>query len=61
MGMKRFNLYLPDQHLKRFEELSRQTGLPVAELMRRMYDHGFEERNLNQLVPCMSGQLCYSN
>lgn len=37
-GMKRTNIYLTDPSVERLKALSKQTGLSVAELIRRAID-----------------------
>ena len=53
--MTRFNLFIPDRQLNTFYKLSQDTGLAVADLMRRMYDYCLREPVLCDIVPCMSG------
>ena len=55
--MRRFNFYLPDQQYDRLVSLSKQTGLPIAEITRRMYDCGFRTERLNETFPQLSGQI----
>lgn len=55
MGMNKFLLHMPERQLNTFYKLSEDTGLAVAELMRRMYDYCLQESVLCSLVPCMSG------
>jgi Ribbon-helix-helix domain len=38
--MKRVNVYLTEQQIAALQQLSKQTGLKFAELMRRMIDEG---------------------
>lgn len=57
MGMYHFNLFVEPERMKTFRELSRQTGRPMAELMRWAWDKGITEENLNERFPQFSGQL----
>jgi hypothetical protein len=38
MGMKKTNLYLTEPSIAKLQELAKQTGLSVAELIRRAID-----------------------
>jgi len=42
--MKRVNYHLTELHIKKLKELSKQTGLTVAELIRRAIDEYLKER-----------------
>ncbi len=55
--MEKFLFHLPTRQKEEFQNLSNETGEPIAELMRRMFDYCFQERVLNELVPAMSGSL----
>jgi predicted DNA-binding protein len=43
--MKRTNIHLSEQQLKRLEQQSRKTGLSVAEIVRRAIDDYLEKIN----------------
>lgn len=57
MAKQRYNQYLEVRQVATFESLRDHTGITVSELMRRMFDYCFQESVMNQIVPCMSGQL----
>jgi Ribbon-helix-helix protein, copG family len=42
--MKRVNIYLTDQEIAALQQLSQETGLKVAELVRRLIDEGIAAR-----------------
>jgi Ribbon-helix-helix protein, copG family len=42
--MKRINVYLTDQEIAALQRLSQETGLKVAELVRRLLDEGIALR-----------------
>jgi len=44
MPMKRTALFLKEEQLKELEALSKKTGAPVAELIRRSIDKYLKER-----------------
>ncbi len=48
---------MPDRQRDGLRVVSVETGLSVAEILRRMVDFCFRDEVLNQLVPCMSGQV----
>jgi len=49
--MKRYNFYLPEQQMEKLQELSKQTGLSVSELIRRAID-----KLLDAYVPHIQSQ-----
>lgn len=55
--MTPFTLYVPERQLDEFRHLSAVTDEPIAEIMRRVWDYGLRETVLNEIIPCMSGQL----
>lgn len=55
--MTPFTLYVHERHMEDFRSLSAQTGEPMAEIMRRLWDYGLRPHVLNEIIPCMSGQL----
>jgi Ribbon-helix-helix protein, copG family len=42
--MKRVNIYLTEQQIAALQQLSLETGLKVAELVRRLIDNALEAR-----------------
>jgi len=42
--MKRINVYLTDQEIAALQQLSQDTGLKFAELVRRLIDEGIARR-----------------
>lgn len=48
---------LPPRQHGGLKLLSRQTGLSVAELLRRMIDRCMQDEEVNRLVPPMSGRM----
>ncbi len=45
--MQRFDLYLTELQIKKLKAISKKTGLPIADLIRRMVDDGlakYEEK-----------------
>ncbi len=38
--MQRFDLYLTELQIKKLKSISKKTGLPIADLIRRMVDDG---------------------
>ncbi len=55
--MQRINHFVPERHVEQFRSLARQTEIPVAELMRRMFDFCLKPDVINVIVPSMSGQV----
>ena len=54
--MKRIDLYLTKQQLTVLRELSRKTGLCVAELIRRAIDYWLEQTEENRSVKHEKGE-----
>lgn len=44
--MKRVNLYLTEYQIKKLKRLSKELGLSVSEIIRRMIDKGLEVKNV---------------
>jgi hypothetical protein len=42
-GMKRTTVWLSEQQIARLQKLSKKTGLPMAELVRRFIDEGLKK------------------
>jgi len=57
MVKKRYNQYMETYQIDKFESLRNQTGISVSELMRRMFDLCLTDNVVNQIIPCMSGQI----
>ena len=57
MNMTRHNFFLPDRQINSLKQVAEVTSLTTAELLRRLIDHGLQERSLNEVVPNMSGYL----
>ncbi len=55
--MQRINHFVPERHVEQFRSLARQTEIPVAELMRRMFDFCLQKEVLDRIMPSMSGQI----
>ena len=49
--------HLPEQQVKALHDLKELTGLTMTELSRRMIEHCLKEQVLNEVLPCLSGQL----
>ncbi len=54
--MKRIDLYLTEQQIAALQELSRKTGLSVAELIRRAIDYWLERKGGNHSVKHEEGE-----
>ena len=46
-----------ERRMEALRRVSSQAGLTMSELLRRMMDHCFQERVVNELVPAMSGTI----
>ncbi len=55
--MEKLNQYVLDHQAASFRQLKVETGYPVAEIMRRMFDHCFQDKVLNAIFPSMSGRI----
>ena len=56
-GQWHYNMMLPQRHERSLRSVSNQTGLSLAELVRRFIDHCLQGDALNVIVPSMSGRL----
>lgn len=55
--MPRCNYTLGERHDRVLHQLSAQTGTSMSEWVRRMLDYCTQPRVLNEMVPCLSGQI----
>jgi predicted DNA-binding protein len=47
--MKRYNFYLPQEIMKSLKELSKKTGVPMSEMLRRMIREYLKKENVDKL------------
>jgi len=55
--MNRHCFFITNQQEDNLRQLSDQSGLPAAELVRRILDRSFADTVLNEIVPTLSGYL----
>lgn len=57
MTKQQYNLRMEREQLEALSQLRQQTGITVSELMRKMVVYCTQGQVINEVIPCMSGQL----